>query len=338
MNTLPKVTSIRTISENQQSNISQMIEIEKLIPHPDNEYLFGMNENDIDNMIEGIKKNGFKGAIEAWDLKDGTYMIYSGHIRTEAFKRMGKTEINAFIDPLPEKETVRRRLLLGANIYGRNKLNDADPVHMARQIAYMRETLKLEGLKNDYRTELAKEFNTSGSNIQRYEAIIRLNEDIQEKVNQAKIPLTVGASVSAMNEEMQDKTIKAIEKLKEDVGENVITRNVMQNIVSEIKKNGEVEEVIENHKNALVLLKKEDDDNTSLTIECVELEQENLDEIENDNNDIEKYADGDFKSQYHKMLEMLKAKNLYKDKKDIIVDLKTLKEFIDLEINRLEQK
>ena len=70
---LKNTTQIKELGTKiQQDNIPKMIQIDKLIEHEDNEYLFGENDEDtIKNLAEGIKKDGFNGAILVWDMKNG---------------------------------------------------------------------------------------------------------------------------------------------------------------------------------------------------------------------------------------------------------------------------
>lgn len=66
-----------------------------LVEHPDNEYLFGMEG--IDRLAESMKRVGFKGAIEVWDRKDGTFPLYSGARRNRANTLLGNTQIKTFV-------------------------------------------------------------------------------------------------------------------------------------------------------------------------------------------------------------------------------------------------
>ena len=72
---LKNTTQIKELGTKiQQDNIPKMIQMDKLIEHEDNEYLFGENDEDtIKNLAEGIKKEGFNGAILVWDMRNGTY-------------------------------------------------------------------------------------------------------------------------------------------------------------------------------------------------------------------------------------------------------------------------
>lgn len=233
-NTLKKIAN-----KQMTEDAPRMLALELLMEHEDNEYLFGMQG--IEHMIQGIQQNGFKGAIEVWDLKDGTFKIYSGHRRYRAVKQMGQTEIKCFVYDLPSTETEQRRALLGANLYGRNSINAEDPIHTARQIAYHRETLQIEGFSGDFRGELAREFGTSGSQIYKYESLLNLNEEVQEAVANREIQFAQASSMAVLNDEKQLIVKGAIEQLKEIQGEGNVTRKEVQKIVDFVKKSDDEE-------------------------------------------------------------------------------------------------
>ena len=51
---------------------TKMLQISHLKEYPDNEYVFGMEG--IERLANGIESNGFKGAIEVWDMGNGEYI------------------------------------------------------------------------------------------------------------------------------------------------------------------------------------------------------------------------------------------------------------------------
>lgn len=166
------------------------LEIDKLHDNPDNKYLFGMEETDIQHTAEGIKRNGFHGAIEVFDTGEGFYEIYSGHIRKYGAMKAGMDKIPCIISPMPEPAQ-KRRLLVGANLYGRNKVKGSNPIYTGRQLVYHKETLKMEGFKGDIREQLAKEFGISGSQVFRYMALTEMIEQLQEITGMGLVPFTV---------------------------------------------------------------------------------------------------------------------------------------------------
>ncbi len=217
--------------------------------HPDNEYLFGMPEEGIESLKKAmLQKDGTvvcDAPILVWDTGNGRYLAYSGHLRKRAFTEAGGTEIPAIIREIPDEPT-QRRMLLGANIYGRNvnPVNAKDPIHTARQIQYMKVTLMMEGFTGGMREQLAKEFHTSGSTIQRYESLFKLPENVQEKVQSGELPDTVAQAMGNMKEEQIARTVEALEQLKGEADGTYFTRDNALKVVSEAKKEGNVDNVV----------------------------------------------------------------------------------------------
>ena len=232
-----KNSTLKMIVNKQQAmEDSKMLDMDCLLEHKDNEYLFGMEG--VERLADGMKRVGFKGAIEVWDLKNGTYLIYSGARRARANKLLGNERIRAFVYPYPESEAERRRQLLGANIYGRNAVRSDDPIHTARQISYLHDTIRMEreegvafGMKS--RDILAKEFGTSPSNIYKYESLLKLNERGQEAVRTGDLQIAQGSSMSVLDFKGQDLVLDALEILRSSVGE--ISRERVQALVDFVK-------------------------------------------------------------------------------------------------------
>lgn len=212
-------TTLKKIANKQCTmEDTRILDSSSLKEHPDNEYLFGMEG--VERLAEGMKKVGFKGAIEVWDLKDGTFLIYSGARRNRANTLLGNTTIKAFVYPYPESETERRRELLGANIYGRNAVQRDNAIYTARQISYLRKTIQMERDNGTYegektREELAKEFGTSPSNIYKYESLLKLNSRAQEAVANGEIQLAQGSSMSVLSDGYQDIVLDALQLMRD---------------------------------------------------------------------------------------------------------------------------
>ncbi len=229
---------------------TKMLQISHLKEYPDNEYVFGMEG--IERLANGIESNGFKGAIEVWDMGNGEYMIYSGARRTRAFQMLGHETIKAFVYPYPESETLRRRLFLGANIYGRDAIKKGDAIHTARQIDYLRKTIEMEREEGTYdgqktREELAKEFGTNPSTIYKYESLLKLGERAQKAVVDGILQIAQGSSMSVLDEDKQSLILDAMELMKE---RNIVNgRDEVQELIDFVKGHGEeplsAEELVE---------------------------------------------------------------------------------------------
>lgn len=206
------------------------VDIESLVDNPDNEYLFGMKEEDIEHTARGIKDNGFMGAINVYKMESGQYEIYSGHIRRYAAERVGMKKIPCLIEPMPDKETTKRRQLLGANLYGRNRITSSDPILVARQLEYHKRTLEMEDFKGDMREQLALEFGISGSQVYKYQCLLGLIGELQEMVSSGIVPYSAIYAVKSLNEKEQN---EIAEKIKGVHGEQntPLTREQVKRIL-----------------------------------------------------------------------------------------------------------
>lgn len=339
------ISTLNNIAEkNLLNNITKTIDSSKLIEHEDNEYLFGMEG--IERLANEIKTVGFKGAIEVWDLKDGTYMIYSGARRNRANNSLGNTHIQAFVYDYPESEIERKRQLLGANIYGRNAVNASDPIHTARQMEYMAGIIKVErNIINDHdgkktRDIIAVEFGTSPSSVQKYTSLLNLNERAQKAVLDGEIQLAQGSSMSILPSDQQDLVLDSLEYLRDVNG--IIGRDEVQELVNFVK------DFFKEHPNGVIdaeyivknLLEKW---NQPTNVEFKPRKPEKTEEGSEEKVPerivySSKIAAKKFNHCYGKFEEFIKAEKNYKDqdKEEIKEKLQHLKELINAEIEKME--
>lgn len=349
------------VNQKTTMNDTEMLQISHLVEYPDNEYVFGMEG--IERLAAGIKSNGFKGAIEVWDMGDGQYMIYSGARRTRAYKLLGNDTIKAFVYPYPESETLRRRLFLGANIYGRDAIKKGDAIHTARQIDYLRKTIDMEREAGTYvgpktREALADEFGTAPSTIYKYESLLNLNERAQQAVMDGDLQLGQGSSMSILDSSKQNLILDAAAQMKE---QNIVSgRDEIQELIDYVKEHegedltpdmvitavcGKLQAV------ASVPSVQNDGENTK-TPETGSDKQESgsVQNGESEGQDgntqtattepkkyTSKAATKKFNQCYDKMEEFLQAQKKYKaqDREDVLSKLQNLREMIDKEIVKI---
>lgn len=206
----------------EASGMVELIDVGLIDEHPDNEYLFGMPEEGIESLREAMTDSSGGVACDApvlvWDTGNGRYMVYSGHIRRRAFIVAGGKMIPAIVHRLPEKEAQRRRAVLGANLYGRNinSVNAKNSFYVARQIDYMKETLKMEGFKGDMRAELAKEFQTSRSTIQHYHIISGLPRCVKERLADGRLLYSVARNFGRLDEARARKVLSVFDEAERE--------------------------------------------------------------------------------------------------------------------------
>lgn len=209
---------------------------DQLHDNPDNEYLFGMNDDDIEHMAEGIRENGFQGVVEVFS--DGkSYELYSGHIRKYGAMKAGLTKVPAIVKPMPE-ETVKRRLLLGANLYGRNKISSSNPILTGRQLEYHKETLTKEGFKGNVRAQLSKEFGISEAQVHRYMALLSLSDDLQEIAAAGLVPFTLLSEAKGLSEKDQADLYNRINDVSYNLhnGNEPLTSREFKAILDDLRK------------------------------------------------------------------------------------------------------
>ena len=237
----------------QKDSQSLNISLDKLIENEENEELFGgVDEESIQNLANGIKKDGFRGVINVWDKRDGTYEIYSGHRRVRALKKIGYDKlVPCVVSPYPEKETDRQRLLLAFNIHSRGSIYAAasgKSIYITRQINLLKSILKKEGFTGNVLNEIANEFGTSVTTVKRY---MRLNDCTEEVINaesEGIIPLSIASTMSTLPHPVQD---KAIEMIKEAVNNGKeFSRNDLDDFIKSIK-NDSSDENLNNIRNEL---------------------------------------------------------------------------------------
>lgn len=222
--------------------VVKQLPVKELKDNPDNEYLFGMEQSDIEHTTVGIKKNGFKGAINVYSCPDGSYEVYSGHIRKYAAIAAGLETIPCLVEPEPEA-TIKRRQLLGANLYGRNKIQSDNPILIARQIHYHRETLEMEGFKGDTREQIAVDFRISDSQVYKYETLLKLEPDLQDLAAERKAPWSILYTAKSFSKTEQEQLAAMISEASEASKESVTKREVkdfMNSILSKKPVNGQM--------------------------------------------------------------------------------------------------
>ena len=266
----------------QKSNMSDTLvlelNIDDIIENPDNEKIFNMDG--IEHLAQGIEEKGFNGAIEVFKLDNGKYEICSGHRRFRAMKQLGKKTIKAIVSENVNDVEKAERLLDG-NIFNR-KLS---PLDMGRAIKYYKENvLKPKEFKGDVRKAVAYKFNISESQVYKYEALLNLIPEVQEKVAENVIAFSAVTSMTNLDESLQLEINKRFDKFIEQNGENSLTRDIVQKIIKMASiKSEEVEEAIEVPKAniANTVITNEHEDEKEIENE-VEEEHEDEKEIENE--------------------------------------------------------
>lgn len=126
---MAKLTALSNLSKNTIANsgaseLSVMVEVDKINFDNDFQSLFPLDEKVIENIVASIKeKNGFDKSQPIHLLRDNNILI-DGHNRLEAAKRAGLKEVPVFYHDFSErKNAIEYAILLQTN---RRNLNDAE--------------------------------------------------------------------------------------------------------------------------------------------------------------------------------------------------------------------
>lgn len=179
-------------------------------PNPDNSEIFNMD--DIDALADSITRNGFRGAIEVFQKKDGRYEILAGHRRYVAAQKAGLSRIPSLIYMQPKDEIEKRSLLIDSNIYNR----EFTPLDKARALNYQRETFRMEQEKNPDLTiwdSMMKHFGMSRGSISTYLSIVELIPELQEMYADQILPVYIAPTLASKAEDIQKKLWEGFKKL-----------------------------------------------------------------------------------------------------------------------------
>lgn len=207
------------------------VPVADIVETDNNEYIFGIDDNDVQRLAEEINDHGFIGSIDVVDLHNGKYQVFAGHQRLRAVKSLGWETVPCTVaDDMPEEELYRK--LLASNVLNRK----ISPLGYARAIdAYKKEVLAKEKPAGRTRTLCAKFFNVAEGQVQRYEAILKTTPYVQEMCRTGELPYAPLAEASGFTEEQQqelERQIKSFQKRNPNIS---ISMNLLSGMISSIK-------------------------------------------------------------------------------------------------------
>lgn len=239
--------------ENSNKIVAIDVPLSEIDKNEDNEKIFNMEE--IEYLANGIKEDGFFGAIEVYKKPDGRYEISSGHRRYEAMKFLHRETIPCIVKELPDDFT-RGKKLLTSNIRNR-KLT---PMDMARAIEYYEHLLKQNKEKGIFKDKAAEFFNISPAQVYRFQCLLKLTPELQELANDPQFPYSSLREAVGLTEEGQKKLYTQLVYFidaskqgneKEDERELKLTRPRIEQLIKTIKDNEEYQarpNIVENQK------------------------------------------------------------------------------------------
>lgn len=217
---LPENLKIPLTKEGQPETVTTMkvANIRPFEGHP-----FAVRDNkDMWDLVESIKKFGVLEPVMVIPHKDGGYEMVSGHRRMRACQLAGIEDIPVIVRNLDRDEAIIS--MVDSNL----KREEISPMEKARAYQMKTDAMKRKmgrrtkeeivqdeamGIKRmNADEELAQQVGESPATIQRYKTLNKLVPELQDMVDEGKIPVNTGADIAQMKPAEQKVLADAIQK------------------------------------------------------------------------------------------------------------------------------
>lgn len=197
----------------------QMMDVNKLVPHPKNDYFFDDIPENSESWMAFIESIETSGIIEPLVVSETTHVIISGHQRLRAAKELKMKQVPVtFREFKSEDEVVKE--LIETNIRQRG-IGNTNPVKFGRCI---KELERIYGIKNGgdrkseptklgvkTQKELAEELSMSSEQLRKYKSLTDLIPELQDAVQSGKITATTAMGfVKKLSVEEQEQLAEQI--------------------------------------------------------------------------------------------------------------------------------
>lgn len=217
---LPKDLKIPLTKEGQPETVTTMkvANIRPFEGHP-----FAVRDNkDMWDLVDSIKKFGVLEPVMVIPHKDGGYEMVSGHRRMRACQLAGIEDIPVIVRNLDRDEAIIS--MVDSNL----KREEISPMEKARAYQMKTDAMKRKmgrrtkeeiaqdeamGIKRmNADEELAQQVGESPATIQRYKTLNKLVPELQDMVDEGKIPVNTGADIAQMKPAEQKVLADVIQK------------------------------------------------------------------------------------------------------------------------------
>ena len=217
---LPENLKIPLTKEGQPETVTTMkvANIRPFEGHP-----FAVRDNkDMWDLVDSIKKFGVLEPVMVIPHKDGGYEMVSGHRRMRACQLAGIENIPVIVRNLDRDEAIIS--MVDSNL----KREEISPMEKARAYQMKTDAMKRKmgrrtkeeiaqdealGIKRmNADEELAQQMGETPATIQRYKTLNKLVPELQDLVDEGKIPVNTGADIAQMKPKEQKVLADAIQK------------------------------------------------------------------------------------------------------------------------------
>ena len=240
---LSRMPSFQEIENTNSLKDITSIPLDKIKPNPINAQIFKISDAAVKRVAESIEHRGFVGAAYVYDMGDGTYELYSGHIRYEALKLLNRSAMPCHVKPYPESEKEMAYDLISENADGRGSLS---PIEQARFLEYWKNSV-LADFSGKKTKELARRFGMGESSVKRYLRLLKLSPELQDKISKG-VSYAALANASTLSEKDQAKLNERLDSFIEKNGEDKVTIALVDTMIESIKNKDEKKPVREKSK------------------------------------------------------------------------------------------
>ena len=258
---LPKITLDDFLSSQEERDNAklekvQMIPLDKITDFPNHPYRV-VEDDEMFNMAESVKKWGVIHPVIVRPKEDGTYEMISGHRRKRASEIAGRNEIKAIVREMTDEEAI-------ITMVDSNKQREKIlPSEKAFAYKMKLEAMKRQGQRNDLtsvplaqkyagktsREIIAEEAGESQDQVRRYVRLTELIPELLNLVDEEKIKLRPAVEISYLTRDEQVDLLDAIEclqatpshaqaiRMKELSQKGELTTDEINNILEEEKPN-----------------------------------------------------------------------------------------------------
>lgn len=244
--TLDDLFSSQAERDDRKLERIQLIPLDELYPFKNHPFKIQNNE-DLERMIESIRKVGAITPALARPLPEGGYELISGHRRLEACRQAGLETMPVIVRNMTDDEAVIA--MVDANLQREHILPSE------KAFAYK---MKLEALKHQGKTsgQLGQKWSRdklsedeSGRQVQRYIRLTHLIPELLQMVDEGKIAFTPAVELSYLQPEEQKQLLTEMEyndctpnlsqaqRLKELSNSSNFTADKLSEIMGEEKAN-----------------------------------------------------------------------------------------------------
>ena len=207
----------------RSQEVEQVVYIKLSELHPFKNHPFQVRDDDeMRAMVESVKDKGITNAAVVRPREGGGYEMVSGHRRMRACQLAGIEDIPVIVRNLDRDEAIIS--MVDSNL----KREEISPMEKARAYQMKTDAMKRKmgrrtkeeiaqdeamGIKRmNADEELAQQVGESPATIQRYKTLNKLVPELQDMVDEGKIPVNTGADIAQMKPAEQKVLADAIQK------------------------------------------------------------------------------------------------------------------------------